>query len=84
MSELAHQEDYRQLLAAIKQRIQTSQTPAVLAANTELPGRHRDIFAIRQFYALFSPQFEFVPQPVGQIPRRPLPAHTEGTLCPSI
>ncbi|QAA93200.1 DUF1016 N-terminal domain-containing protein [Pollutimonas thiosulfatoxidans] len=26
------------------------------------------LFAMRQLYAFFSPQFEFVPQPVGQMP----------------
>lgn len=26
------------------------------------------LFAMRQFYAFFSPRFEFVPQPVGQLP----------------
>jgi hypothetical protein len=27
-----------------------------------------NLFAMRQFYAFFSPQFEVVPQPVGQMP----------------
>jgi hypothetical protein len=26
------------------------------------------LFAMRQFYTFFSAQYEFVPQPVGQIP----------------
>ena len=26
------------------------------------------MFAMRQFYAFFSPQFEVVPQPAGQMP----------------
>ena len=108
MSEITHHTDYRQALAAIKQRIQTSQTRAVLAVNAELLGLYWDIgcqlavwqrerswgaavveqmaldlqatypgmkgfsrtslFAMRQFYAFFSPQFEVVPQPVGQMP----------------
>lgn len=108
MSEITHHSDYRQALAVIKRRIQTSQTRAVLAVNTELLSLYWDIgrqleawqcerpwgsavveqmaldlqatypgmkgfsrtslFAMRQFYAFFSPQFEFVPQPVGQIP----------------
>lgn len=108
MTEITRQDDYRQALAAIKQRIQTSQTRAVLAVNAELLnlywdiGRQLDVwqrerawgsavveqmaqdlqasypgmkgfsrtslFAMRQFYAFFSPQFEFVPQPVGQMP----------------
>lgn len=84
MSDITRHSDYRQALAAIKQHIQTSQTRAVLAVNTELLGLYWDIFAMRQFYAFLSPQFEFVPQPVGQMLRRPLYAHTEGTLCPSI
>ena len=36
MSEITHHTDYRQALAAIKQRIQSSQTRAVLAVNAEL------------------------------------------------
>lgn len=108
MTEITRHTDYRQALAAIKQRIQTSQTRAVLAVNAELLslywdiGRQLDVlqrerawgsavveqmaldlqatypgmkgfsrtslFAMRQFYAFFSPQFEIVPQPVGQIP----------------
>ena len=108
MSEITHHTDYRQALAAIKQRIQTSQTRAVLAVNAELLGLYWEIgrqlavwqrerswgaavveqmaldlqatypgmkgfsrtslFAMRQFYAFFSPQFEVVPQPVGQMP----------------
>ena len=108
MSDITHHSDYRQALADIKQRIQTSQTRAVLAVNTELLGLYWDIgrqldawqrerawgsavveqmaqdlqasypgmkgfsrsslFAMRQFYAFFSPQFEFVPQSVGQMP----------------
>jgi predicted nuclease of restriction endonuclease-like (RecB) superfamily len=108
MSEVTHHTDYRQALAAIKQRIQSSQTRAVLAVNAELLGLYWDIgrqldawqrerawgsavveqmaqdlqasypgmkgfsrtslFAMRQFYAFFSPQFEVVPQPVGQMP----------------
>lgn len=108
MSEITHHTDYRQALAAIKQRIQRSQTRAVLAVNAELLDLYWDIgrqldawqrelawgsavvehmaqdlqssypgmkgfsrtslFAMRQFYAFFSPQFEVVPQPVGQMP----------------
>ena len=102
MSEITHHTDYRQALAAIKQRIPTSQTRAVLTANAELlnlcwdirrqlgawgsavveqmaadlqasyPGMkgfsRTSLFAMRQFYAFFSPQFEVVPQPVGQMP----------------
>ena len=108
MSDITHHTDYRQALAAIKQRIQTSQTHAVLAVNAELLNLYWDIghqldswqrerawgsavveqmardlqasypgmkgfsrtslFAMRQFYAFFSPQFEVVPQPVGQMP----------------
>jgi predicted nuclease of restriction endonuclease-like (RecB) superfamily len=108
MSEITLNNDYRQALAAIKQRIQTSQIRAVLAVNVELLGLYWDIgrqleawqrerawgsavvehmaqdlqasypgmkgfsrtslFAMRQFYAFFSPQFEVVPQPVGQMP----------------
>ena len=108
MSEITHHTDYRQALAAIKQRIQSSQTRAVLAVNAELLGLYWDIgrqldawqrerawgsavveqmaqdlqasypgmkgfsrsslFAMRQFFAFFSPRFEVVPQPVGQLP----------------
>jgi predicted nuclease of restriction endonuclease-like (RecB) superfamily len=108
MSDITHHTDYRQALAAIKQRIQSSQTRAVLAVNAELLNLYWDIgrqleawqrerawgsavveqmaqdlqasypgmkgfsrtslFAMRQFYAFFSPQFAFVPQPVGQMP----------------
>ena len=108
MTDITHHSDYRQALAAIKQRIQASQTRAVLAVNAELLGLYWDIgcqldmwqrerawgsgvveqmakdlqasypgmkgfsrtslFAMRQFYAFFSPHFEFVPQPVGQMP----------------
>ena len=108
MSEITLNNDYRQALAAIKQRIQTSQIRAVLAVNVELLGLYWDIgrqleawqrerawgsavvehmaqdlqasypgmkgfsrtslFAMRQFYAFFSPQFEVVPQLVGQMP----------------
>ena len=111
MTALAHHTDYRQGLEAIKRRIQSAQTRAVLAANTELLQLYWDIgrqlaqwqkerdwgtavveqmatdlqsaypgikgfsrpslFAMRQFYAFFSPrfqQFEFVSQPVRQIP----------------
>ncbi len=108
MSDITHHADYRQALASIKQRIQTSQTRAVLAVNAELLNLYWDIgrqldawqrerawgsavveqmaldlqdsypgvkgfsrtslFAMRQFYAFFSPQFEVVPQPVGQMP----------------
>lgn len=38
MSEITHDTAYCQALAAIKQRIQSSQTYAVLAVNTELLG----------------------------------------------
>jgi hypothetical protein len=105
MSEITHRSDDRQALAIIKQRIQMSQTRAVLAVNAELLGLYWDIgrqldarqrerawgsavveqmamalqathpgmkgfsrsslFAMRQCYAFFSPQFEVVPQPVG-------------------
>ena len=108
MGNITHHSDYRLALAAIKQRIQSSQTRAVLAVNAELLGLYWDIgrqldawqrerawgsavveqmardlqashpgmkgfsrtslFAMRQFYAFFSPQFEVVPQPVGQMP----------------
>lgn len=108
MTDITHHTDYRQALAAIKQRIQTSQVRAVLAVNAELLGLYWDIgrqldawqrerawgsavvehmaqdlqasypgmkgfsrsslFAMRQFYAFFSPRFEVVPQPVGQMP----------------
>ena len=111
MTALAHHTDYRQGLEDIKRRIQSAQTRAVLAANTELLQLYWDIgrqlaqwqkerdwgtavveqmatdlqsaypgikgfsrpslFAMRQSYAFFSPrfgQFEFVSQPVRQIP----------------
>lgn len=108
MSDITQHTDYRQAIAAIKQRIQASQTRAVLAVNVELLGLYWDIgrqlnawqrerawgsavveqmaqdlqasypgmkgfsrsslFAMRQFYAFFSPQFEVVPQAVGQMP----------------
>jgi hypothetical protein len=108
MSEITQHTDYRQALATIKQRIQTSQTRAVLAVNAELLGLYWDIgrqldvwqherawgsavveqmardlqasypglkgfsrtslFAMRQFYAFFSPQFDVIPQAVGQLP----------------
>ena len=108
MTDITQHTDYRQTIAAIKQRIQASQTRAVLAVNTELLNLYWDIgrqldtwqrerawgsavveqmaqdlqasypgmkgfsrtslFAMRQFYAFFSPQFEVVPQPVGQMP----------------
>ncbi|NML38130.1 DUF1016 domain-containing protein [Chitinophaga sp. G-6-1-13] len=29
---------------------------------------HRNLYTIRQWYAFFSQQFEFVPQPVAQLP----------------
>lgn len=100
--------DYRLALHEIKQRIQTAQMRAVLAANYELlslywyigqkivalqqtqgwgsavveqmavdlqaenPGiqgfSRTSLFAMRQFYLFFSPRFEVVPQPVGQLP----------------
>lgn len=108
MSNPSHQPDYRDALEAIKKRIQSSQTRAVLAVNTELLALYWDIgrqldawqrerswgsavveqmaldlqasypgmkgfsrtslFAMRQFFLFFSPQFDFVPQPVGQMP----------------
>lgn len=111
MTALARHTDYRQGLEDIKRRIQSAQTRAVLAANTELLQLYWDIgrqlaqwqkerdwgtavveqmatdlqsaypgikgfsrpslFAMRQFYAFLSPrfgQFEFVSQPVRQIP----------------
>lgn len=43
MAEITHNADYRQALAAIKQRIQTSQTRAVLAVNAELLNLYWDI-----------------------------------------
>lgn len=100
--------DYRLAIREIKQRIQTTQTRAILAANYELlslywyigqkivtlqqaqgwggavveqiaadlqaehPGiqgfSRTSLFAMRQFYLFFSPGFEVVPQPVGQLP----------------
>lgn len=108
MTDITQHTDYRQAIAAIKQRIQATQTRAVLAVNAELLGLYWDIgrqldawqrerawgsavveqmaqdlqstypgmkgfsrsslFAMRQFYAFFSPQFEVVPQPVGHMP----------------
>lgn len=108
MSNLSHLPDYRDALEAIKKRIQSSQTRAVLAVNAELLGLYWDIgrqldtwqrerawgsavveqmaldlqasypgmkgfsrtslFAMRQFFLFFSPQFVSVPQPVGQLP----------------
>jgi predicted nuclease of restriction endonuclease-like (RecB) superfamily len=108
MTDITHHSDYRQALVAIKQRIQATQTRAMLAVNAELLGLYWDIgrqldawqrerawgsavveqmaqdlqaaypgmkgfsrsslFAMRQFYAFFSPQFEVVPQPVGRMP----------------
>lgn len=108
MSEISQQTDYRLALTAIKQRIQSAQTRAVLAVKAELLNLYWDIcrqldawqrerawgaavveqmaqdlqasylgmkgfsrtslFAMQQFYAFFSPQFEVVPQPVGQMP----------------
>ena len=43
MTDLTHHTDYRHALAVIKQRIQTSQTRAVLAVNAELLGLYWDI-----------------------------------------
>lgn len=108
MSEITRYTDYRQALDTIKQRIQTSQTRAMLAVNAELLGlywaigRQLDVwqrqwawgsavveqmaqdaqasypgtksssrtslFAMRQFYAFFSPRFEVALQPAGQMP----------------
>jgi len=108
MSDITGHTDYRQAIAAFEQRIQASQSRAVLAVNAELLGLYWDIgrqldawqherawgtalveqmardvqagdpgsrgflrtslFAMRQFHALFSPQFEGVPPPVGQMP----------------
>ena len=77
MSEISRHSDYRQVLESIKQRIQASQTRAVLgqmaldlqAVYLGMKGFSRtSLFAMRQFYAFFSPQFEFVPQAVGQMP----------------
>lgn len=111
MTALAHHTNYRQGLEDIKRRIQSAQTRAVLAVNTELLQLYWDIgrqlaqwqkerdwgsavveqmaqdlqstypgikgfsrpslFAMRQFYAFFSPrftQFEFVSPAVRQIP----------------
>ena len=78
MSEITHHTDYREALATIKQRIQSSQTRAVLAVNAELLGLYWDIgcqldawqrerawgSAVVEQMA----QFEVVPQPVGQMP----------------
>jgi predicted nuclease of restriction endonuclease-like (RecB) superfamily len=108
MNDITGNDDYRQVLADIKQRIQTAQVRAVLSVNAELLTLYWDIgrrlvrwqseqgwgaavveqmahdlqaaypgmkgfsrtslFAMRQFFAFFSPTSEFVPQPVGQIP----------------
>jgi hypothetical protein len=108
MSDITRQADCRGALAAIKQRIQSSQTRAVRAVNAELLGLYWDIgrqldawqrerawgsavveqmaldlqasypgmkgfsrtspFAMRQFHAFFSSQFEGVPRPAGQMP----------------
>lgn len=111
MTALAHHTDYQQGLDEIKRRIQSAQTRAVLAVNTELLQLYWDIgrqlaqwqkerdwgsavveqmaqdlqasypgikgfsrpslFAMRQFFGFFSPryeQFEFVSQPVRQMP----------------
>ena len=39
------------------------------ASHPGMKGSSRSsLFAMRQFYAFFNPQFEVVPQPVGQIP----------------
>ena len=43
MNEITHHTDYRHALAAIKQRIQSSQTRAMLAVNTELLDLYWDI-----------------------------------------
>ena len=43
MSDITQHTDYRQAIAAIKQRIQASQTRAVLAVNAELLGLYWDI-----------------------------------------
>jgi hypothetical protein len=77
MSEISRHGDYRQVLESIKQCIQASQTRAVLgqmalhlqAVYLGMKGFSRtSLFAMRQFYAFFSPLFEFVPQAVGQMP----------------
>ncbi|MEZ6035137.1 MAG: hypothetical protein R3C17_18750 [Planctomycetaceae bacterium] len=67
MSEITQHSDYRQALAAIKQRIQAAQTRAVLAANAELPGLYWDIGRQldvwqREWGAIL------IPQAVGQFP----------------
>ena len=43
MTDITQHTDYRQTIAAIKQRIQASQTRAVLAVNTELLNLYWDI-----------------------------------------
>ena len=43
MSEITQHSDYRKALAAIEQRIQASQTRAVLAVNAELLSLYWDI-----------------------------------------
>lgn len=43
MSDIPHHANYRHVLAAIKQRIQSSQTRAVQAVNAELLDMYRDI-----------------------------------------
>ncbi len=48
-----------------------NQDPKVRAWSQTYPGMEgfsgSSLFAMRQFYAFFSPQFEVVPQPVGQM-----------------
>ena len=43
MTDITQHTDYRQAIAAIKQRIQASQTRAVLAVNAELLNLYWDI-----------------------------------------
>ena len=43
MSEITHHTDYRQTIAAVKQRLHASQTRAVLAVNAELLDLYLDI-----------------------------------------
>ncbi|OAI02308.1 hypothetical protein A1353_16060 [Methylomonas methanica] len=62
---------------AIEGKTQTSKSKyynldaVISVAHPGMKGFSRTcLFAMRQFYAFFSPQFEVVPQPVGQMPWR--------------
>lgn len=77
MSKISRHGDYRQVLESIRQRIQASQTRVIveqmaLDSRAVYPGMkgfsRTSLFAMRQFYAFFNPQFEFVPQAAGQMP----------------